>query len=108
MESATMGGVTTEARVTSLRDLCLSQSGHLPAEQIRQVIISNALVDTRTTMLSLPTRLIQQLGLQRVSSRRVTNSAGTAETWIYDPVRLTIHGRDCSVDVVEALDTSPP
>jgi len=102
-----MGRVTTEAKVTSLRDLYQSESGQLPADQVRQVTIPDALVDTGATTLSLPTRLIQQLGLRRVSAKRTNTSAGTAETWLYDAVRLTIQGRDCSIDVLEVPDTTP-
>ena len=58
-------------------------------------------------MLSLPTRLIQQLGLTRTSTRRVMSSVGVAEVGVYDIVRLTIQGRDCPVAVGEVPDGVP-
>ncbi len=59
------------------------------------------------TLLSLPTGLIQQLGLTRCSSRRVTTSTGPAEAALYDAVRLTIMGRSCTMDVLEMPDGAP-
>jgi predicted aspartyl protease len=38
----------------------------------------------------------------------VTTSAGLAVAAIYDAVRLTIQGRQCTVDVVEVPDSVPP
>jgi len=37
----------------------------------------------------------------------VRNSTGVTETGIYDPVRLTIQGRDCAMDVAEVSDDTP-
>ena len=58
-------------------------------------------------MLSLPSRLIAQLGLARVSTRRIITSKGVAEAGIYEAVRLTIQGRTCSMDVMEVPDSVP-
>jgi predicted aspartyl protease len=58
-------------------------------------------------LLSLPTRLIQLLGLSRVSSKRVTSSMGLAEAGVYEAVRLTIQGRACTMDVMEVPDGVP-
>ena len=35
-------------------------------------------------------------------------SSGESETAVYEVVRLTIHGRDCTVDVMEVPDSVPP
>jgi clan AA aspartic protease len=69
--------------------------------------VVDALVDTGATLLSMPTRLIQQLGLTRTASRRVTRSIGLAEAAVYEAVRLTIQGRTCTMDVMEVPDTVP-
>src|SRR5439155_18214476 len=71
METATMGRVLTEATIENLEDQWAVKRGLLPADQARRVVIPDALVDTGATLLSLPTRLIQQLGLTRTSSKRV-------------------------------------
>ena len=58
-------------------------------------------------MLSLPTRVIQQLGLARTVSKRVTSRIGLGEAYLYEAVRLTIQGRSCTMDVMEVPDTVP-
>jgi predicted aspartyl protease len=70
-------------------------------------MVSDALVDTGATLLSLPSRLIRQLGLNEQYRRRVTSSVGIAEAGVYDAVRLTIQGRSCTMDVMEVPDDVP-
>jgi hypothetical protein len=55
----------------------------------------------------LPTALIEQLGLSKDSSKRVTSSIGLGVAAVYDAVRLTIQGRTCTMDVMEVPDTVP-
>jgi predicted aspartyl protease len=107
METNAMGRVLTEATIENLEDLWAVKRGLLPAEQVRRIVVADALVDTGATLLSLPTRLIQQLGLSKTSSKRVTSSIGLAEAAVYDAVRLTIQGRTCTMDVMEVPDTVP-
>ena len=71
-----MGRVTTEAAIENLNDLWAIESGILTSDQARRVTIPDALVDTGATLLSLPTNIIQQLGLTRTVSKRVTSSIG--------------------------------
>jgi predicted aspartyl protease len=107
METETMGRVLTEATIENLEDLWAVKRGLLAAEQVRRITVADALVDTGATLLSLPTRLIQQLGLSRTSTKHVTSSIGVAEAGVYDAVRLTIQGRSCTMDVMEVPDTVP-
>ena len=107
METDTMGRVLTEATIENLKDLWDVQRGILPAEQARRVTVSDALVDTGATLVSLPSRLIRQLGLAQTSTRRVTSSIGVGEAAMYEAVRLTIQGRSCTMDVLEVPDTVP-
>lgn len=107
METATMGRVLTEATIENLKDLWDAQRGLIAAEQVRQITVSDALVDTGATLLTLPTRLIRQLGLSRTSSERITNFKGKTEADMYEAVRLTIQGRSCTMDVLEAPDEVP-
>lgn len=108
MRSETMGRVLVEAQVENLKDLWESEGGHRPADRVRRITIQEALVDTGATTLSLPSRLIQQLGLNRRSKKRVITSSGEGETAVYEAVRLTIQGRDCTVEVMEIPDNVPP
>ena len=107
MENKDMGRVTSEILVENAGDLFNVNEGQLPDEQVRRVIIPDALVDTGATLLSLPTRVIQQLGLRKVGMRRVTASTGQSDPGLFGPVRLTIQGRFCTMDVLEVPDSVP-
>jgi len=102
-----MGRVLTEATIENLRDLWAADQGLIPPDQVRRVTVTDALADTGATMLSLPTRLIRQLGLTKTGRRRVNSSLGMGEADVYDAVRLTIQGRDCPLDVMEVPDSVP-
>jgi predicted aspartyl protease len=107
MDTQTMGLVLTEATIENLEDLWAAKRGLVTVDQVRRISVADALVDTGATLLSLPTRLIKQLGLSKTSSKRVTSSAGLAEAGIFDAVRLTIQGRTCTMDVMEVPDSVP-
>ena len=107
METADMGRVLTEATIENLKDLWDAERGMKPADQVRRVSIGDALVDCGATLLSLPTKLIQQLGLTKTGMKRVTSSIGLAEAAVYEAVRLTIQGRTCTMDVMEVPDGVP-
>jgi predicted aspartyl protease len=107
METATMGRVQTEATIENMEDLWAVKRGLLPPDQVRRITVKDALVDTGATLLSLPSALIQKLGLEKTSSKRVTSSMGVGEANVFQVVRLTIQGRSCSMDVMEVSDTVP-
>ncbi len=107
MEPTLMGRVRTEVTVENMGDLWAVKSGVRPPDQVRRLIVKDALVDTGATTLALPTRLIQQLGLSKVTEKRVTSSKGTHQVNIYDAVRVTIMDRFCTVDVMEVPDDVP-
>ncbi len=107
METETMGRVLTEATIENLEDLWAAKRGQLPPGQVRRVTVPDALVDTGATLLSLPTGLIRQLGLTPRHTKHVKSSAGPVEVMMYEAVRLTIQGRDCTMDVIEVRDGIP-
>lgn len=107
METNGMGRVLTEATVENLEDLWAMKRGLLEDNGVRRLVIDNALVDTGATLLSLPTSMIQQLGLERTGTKRVTSSTGGGEANLYSAVRLTIQGRSCTMDVMEVPDGVP-
>ena len=107
METATVGRVVTEATIENLKDLWAVECGMVTPDKARRLIVPDALVDTGATLLSLPTSLIQQLGLSQVTSKRVTSSTGLTEAGVYEAVRLTIQGRSCTMDVMEVPDSVP-
>ena len=77
------------------------------ADEARRIVISYALVDSGARLLSLPTRMIRQLGLKKVGIRQVTTSKGPAAADLYDAVTLTIQNRSCTTDVLEVPDSVP-
>ena len=107
MENNTMGRVLTEATIENLEDLWAAKRGLLAREEVRRLTISDALVDTGATLLSLPKGLIERLGLEKIATKRVISSTGFGEASIYSAVRLTISGRTCTMDVVEVSDDVP-
>jgi clan AA aspartic protease len=107
MEQTLMGRVRTEVTVENMGDLWGVKSGIRSPDEVRRLIVKDALVDTGATTLALPTRLIQQLGLNKVTEKRVTSSKGSHRVNIYDAVRVTIMDRFCTVDVMEVPDEVP-
>jgi predicted aspartyl protease len=107
LEKAPMGRVTAEITVENLDDLYAARKGSLATDQVRRLTIPDALFDTGATYLSLPTRVIRELGLEKAFAKRVMTSRGPADADVYDAVRLTIQGRSCTLDVMEVPDPVP-
>jgi len=107
MEQTSMGKVLVAARIENLEDLFSVKKGLLAPDQMRVVEVPDALVDTGATGLCMPQRLIAQLGLDSLRTRRARTSAGTVSVQVYGTVRLTIQGRDCPCDVTELPDECP-
>jgi predicted aspartyl protease len=102
-----MGKVLVTARVENLEEIFNTQKGLLAPEQVRTVEVNDALVDTDATILSMPKRLIDQLGLRLVRTRPARTTAGTMTVRVFGTARLTIQGRDCPIDVAEVPDDCP-
>ena len=102
-----MGRVTTEVLIENFDDLWAVRRRLLAADDVRHVVILDALVDTGATSLSLPKRIIKQLGLEKTGKRRVRTSGGVRVAAIYSPVNITIQGRSCFLDVTEVPDDVP-
>jgi predicted aspartyl protease len=107
METAVMGRVITEAAMENMEDLWAAKRALIPVEGVRKITVSDALVDTGATLLSLPTRLILQLGLEKIGNRHVSSSTGGGEAALYGAVRLTVQNRACTMDVLEVPDSVP-
>ena len=104
METAAMGKVQVAARLENLEDVYKAAQGALPADQVRAVDVTDALIDTGATGLLVPRRLIAQLGLTPLRTRPARTIAGSVEVPMYRAVRLTVEGRDCISDVGEIGD----
>jgi predicted aspartyl protease len=102
-----MGRVFATATIENLGDLVEVDRRNRSDDQVRRIVVNDALVDTGATALALPTRLIGQLGLKKVFERRARSTRGTHMVAMYQAVRLTIEGRSCTVDVMEVPDDVP-
>jgi clan AA aspartic protease len=102
-----MGKVIVTAKLENLNDLFNVKQGLIPPENARSVEITDALVDTGASTLSLPKRLVSQLGLDPLRTRQARTSAGLVTLQLYGTVRLTIQGREWTGDVVEIPDDCP-
>ena len=107
METPTMGRVLTEATIENFGDFWNCQQGTLPVGQVRRITVNNALVNTGATLVSLPSRLVRQLGLRKTATKRVISSTGATEADMYSAIQLTIQGRSCTMDVMEVPDDVP-
>jgi predicted aspartyl protease len=107
MEIVTMGKVTVPAVIENLEDLMDAERGRVDRDQVRRVDVSDALVDTGAVMLSMPKRLIAQLGLTPYRTRTVRTVGGIVQTTLYRAVQLTVQGRDFICDVAEIPDDCP-
>jgi clan AA aspartic protease len=107
METAEMGRVLVEMKVENLQDLWDVQRGMLIPDQVRTVVIPDALVDTGASTIALPTGVIRQLGLKKVKDRPVRVATGTGTVSVYDVVQFTIMGRDGKLEVIEVPDGNP-
>lgn len=102
-----MGRVTTPATIVNVGDAWAANQGFIPPEQVRRVEVTDALVDTGATGFAVPSSLIAQLGLVPLRTQNIRTSVGVTRATVYSAVRLTIQGRDCTVDVSEVPDGSP-
>jgi clan AA aspartic protease len=107
METEAMGRVLVTAKIENLEDIFRASKGEMPREQVRTVEVGDALVDTGASTLMLPAKMIQQLGLSPFKSRTIRTVGGSITMTTYTAVRLTIQGRECTLDVGEIGDELP-
>jgi predicted aspartyl protease len=107
METATVGKVLVPAKIENVMDLYAASKGQIPDDQVRRIEVTNARVDPGATLLGMPKRLIEQLGIPQIRTDRALTAAGFTTVGVYGPVRLTVQGRMTSIDVSEVADECP-
>jgi predicted aspartyl protease len=107
MRREIMGKVVVAAKLENIGDILKAAAGEIPPDQVRHVEVTDALVDTGATMLLVPKSIIQTLGLIEFRQRPSRGLGGPLEMHIFTAVRLTVQGRDCTVDVGEIPDEFP-
>lgn len=98
---------TTKIELANLTDLNLADAGVIRPEEVRRATIENALVDTGATRLSLPTPLIEQLGLTPVGVTRAMTANGIADRTIYSVVEFTVLERRGAMEVTDLPENAP-
>ena len=98
---------TTKIELANLTDLNLADAGVIRPEKVRRATIENALVDTGATRLSLPTPLIEQLGLTPVGVTRAMTANGIADRTIYSVVEFTVLERRGAMEVTDLPENAP-
>lgn len=96
-----MGKVLTDVKLTSYDSLRDYQQQRIAADQIRQIVLTNVIVDSGTSMMCLSRSLIEQLGLELLKMTKVNTAEGIVERGIYGPVIYEIQGRMARGDVLE-------
>jgi predicted aspartyl protease len=107
MATETADKVLVKAKFENLEDLFLVEQGLLPADRVHGIEVSDALVEPGATVLSMPNRLIAQLGLRPVRSQQAWTGAETVMVRTYGTARLTIQGRVCLTDMAELPEDGP-
>ena len=107
MGAEDMGRVVTEATVYNANDHAEMRMGKRPVEDVRNIFVPEALVDTGATALSMPKSLIDQIGLVKQYEKRATTAAGLQTFSVYGPARLVIMGREAPTDVIEVPEGTP-
>ena len=102
-----MGKVTVPAVIENIADVWQLENGEIRSDEVRRVEVPDALVDTGAVMLSMPKRLVAQLGLRPYRKRTVRTVGGIVEIALYSMARLTVQGRDFNCDVAEIPDDCP-
>lgn len=102
-----MGRVLTEVTVYNVSDLYQARLGQISADQVRKVIVRDALVDTGATTLALPKPLLEQLGLTKQYEKRAMTAGGVQTLNVYEAARVEIMGRLATVDPIEVPEGNP-
>ena len=98
---------TTEIKLANLKDITLADVGVIKSDEIRQLTVEDAIVDTGATRLSLPTPLIEQLGLEPVGNARARTTNGTVNRTIYSTVQFTVLERSGTIEVTDLPENVP-
>ena len=98
---------TTRIELENLKDLHAVELGVLNSEDVRRLIVEDALVDTGATGLCLPKSLIEQLRLTPLRNIRVQTANGPAERTFYSEVKYTVLERSYSIQVTDLPEDAP-
>jgi predicted aspartyl protease len=102
-----MGIVLVTALIENYDDVKAAKKGLIPDAEVRRIEVHDARVELGATLVSMPKRMIERLGLTKIKTGHAKTVTGLVPFDIYEPVKLTIQGRDCEIRVAEVADTCP-
>ena len=92
---------TTRIVLVNRKDQFLAETDLIKPEEVRHVIVEDAVVDTGATGLSLPQPLIERLGLTPVRYRSAQTTNGIVTRTVYSEVRYTVLEREGTTEVAD-------
>ena len=107
-EQNQVGQVTATISATNHIDQILAERGFIAADAVRSIKLETVLVDTGATLLSLPTAIIETLGLPVGGKTSVKTSAGSIRTRLFREANLEINGRRSTFDCLELTGIDIP
>ena len=100
--------VRTSLKLRNLHDIWSAKKCNFEIERLRSVKVPNALVNDEVDMLCLPSCLIEELGLEHVSTRMKRTSIGMMELKVYGMVLAEVEDRTCCMEVAEVPEIETP
>ena len=107
-EKNQVGQVHVSIVVTNNIDQILSERGFIPDDDVRTLAVNSVLVDTGATLLSLPTAIIEQLGLPVRGEINIKTASGERKARLFKEVTLLVNGRQSTFDCLELTDIDQP
>lgn len=102
-----MGRILEKVKIRNYVDIVKAKEGIIKKGAIREIEVE-ALVDTGTTYVCLPPKVIEKLGLIYSRSVLVTTANGKVKRRIFGGAEVTIKGRATETQVLENDETTPP
>ena len=97
----------TTIHVANHEDLVAAEFGIIKPEEVRQVTIKDAIVNTGATRLSLPQSIVDSLGLTPTDTTLVHTTNGVVTRTLYSPVQFTVLDRKGIIEVSSVPDNVP-
>ena len=97
----------TTIHVANQEDLVAAKLGNIKPDEVRQVTIKGAIVDTGATRLSLPQSIVDSLGLTPTDTTLVHTTNGVVTRTLYSPVQFTVLDRKGIIEVSSVPDNVP-
>ncbi len=96
-----VGQVRTTIKLSNRDDVGRSRYGDISPEEIRTETVTDVLVDTGASLLSLPAALINRLGLRHVRDVDIETATGVTTARIFGDVELSVEGRSAPFECLE-------